>query len=267
MNKLSEIIKNITFCVEEANYAKVGNFWKDIVYFWKQHRLYYVDSGSSKMNLRSTCIELKAGYLYYIPQNSVVTASDTNELSHYFIHFRLNEVGNTLLNTFPVNTKGIPINDDEIRIFKKVISVINNEPKTPAGELLVNGCMQALLSRFMTELNDKSHDKNILRFYDIIQYIQNNTEKRISVTELASMANLNKVYFSNCFSKIVGQPPLQYIIDKKLQKAMHLMKDDGLTIKEIAYKLNFSDELYFSRLFKKKNGLSPSEFRQILKSN
>lgn len=128
--------------------------------------------------------------------------------------------------------------------------------------------MQIILSRFLrsNDVEEKFRNKNILRFFDIIQYIEDHIEEQITVRELANLAKLNDVYFSNCFSKVIGIPPLQYIIDKKLQHAMLLMQDGRLSIKEIAYRLNFSDESYFSRLFKKKTGIPPSEFRAALQN-
>ena len=266
MDELSELIRSVGFYLQEANFACVGTFWKNIVYVWKHHRIYYIESGKALMTLRSATLELEPGNLYYIPQNSVVTASNTQALSHYYIHFIPNAVGNTLLNAFPVFCKGVPSRPEDKEIFKTIIDVYNKPKLSNASQLFLNGYMQILLSRFVEKLDPSFDNQNVFRFFDIIHYIDTNIEKKITVKQLASMANLNEVYFSNCFSKIIGRSPLQYIIEKKLQHAMHLMQDERLSIKEIAFQLNFSDELYFSRLFKKKNGISPSEFRSFLAS-
>ncbi len=276
MEKLSEIVRSIGFYVREANFATVGDFWKDIVNFWKQHRFYYIKSGTAQIILKSASLNLTAGNLYYIPKNSVVTAINHEYLEHYFIHFETTDLGNTLLSSLlPVGgatpfiwvcAPGVVF--DVGNIFEKIISVVNGNGSGISSELYLNGMMQIILSRFLrsNDVEEKFRNKNILRFFDIIQYIEDHIEEQITVRELANLANLNDVYFSNCFSKVIGIPPLQYIIDKKLQHAMLLMQDGRLSIKEIAYRLNFSDESYFSRLFKKKTGIPPSEFRAALQN-
>lgn len=274
MEKLSEIVRSIGFYVREANFATVGDFWKDIVNFWKQHRFYYIKSGTAQIILKSASLNLTAGNLYYIPKNSVVTAINHEYLEHYFIHFETTDLGNTLLSSLlPVGggegeSTGIPAEKEDAEIFEKIISVVNGNGSGISSELYLNGMMQIILSRFLrsNDVEEKFRNKNILRFFDIIQYIEDHIEEQITVRELANLANLNDVYFSNCFSKVIGIPPLQYIIDKKLQHAMLLMQDGRLSIKEIAYRLNFSDESYFSRLFKKKTGIPPSEFRAALQN-
>lgn len=270
MEKLSEIVRSIGFYVREANFATVGDFWKDIVNFWKQHRFYYIKSGTAQIILKSASLNLTAGNLYYIPKNSVVTAINHEYLEHYFIHFETTDLGNTLLSSLlPVGGGGrVPVEKEDAEIFEKIISVVNGNDCGISSELYLNGMMQIILSRFLrsNDVEEKFRNKNILRFFDIIQYIEDHIEEQITVRELANLANLNDVYFSNCFSKVIGIPPLQYIIDKKLQHAMLLMQDGRLSIKEIAYRLNFSDESYFSRLFKKKTGIPPSEFRAALQN-
>ena len=107
MEKLSEIVRSIGFYVREANFATVGDFWKDIVNFWKQHRFYYIKSGTAQIILKSASLNLTAGNLYYIPKNSVVTAINHEYLEHYFIHFETTDLGNTLLSSLlPVGGGG-----------------------------------------------------------------------------------------------------------------------------------------------------------------
>lgn len=266
MRELSEMIRTVGFYVEEAGFATVGDFWKDIVSFWKKHRFYYIESGQAQMTLRNARLDLEPGMLYYIPKNSVITASNQGFLRHYYIHFEADETGNTFLSSLSPEG-GVPASPEDVGFFRAVLAAVEREDPSPSGALYLNGLMQIILSRFIGSLGENFGNRNILRFFDIMQYVENNVEKKITVKELAAMANLNEVYFSNCFSKAVGQPPLQYILEKKLQHAMVLLQDERLSIKEIAYRLNFGDVLYFSRLFKRKTKLSPSEFRNLFRQS
>lgn len=266
MSEVFEMIRTIGFYVEEAGFATVGGFWKDIVSFWKKHRFYYIESGRAQMTLRNTQLFLEPGMLYYIPKNSVITASNREFLKHYYIHFEANEIGNTLLSALSPECSA-PASPEDASAFQAVLATVDRKDNSPSGILYLNGLMQIILSRFIDSLGEDFGNRNILRFFEIIRYVENNIEKKITVGELAAMANLNEVYFSNCFSKAVGQPPLQFILGKKLQYAMTLLQDERLSVKEIAFRLNFSDELYFSRLFKRKTNFSPTEFRNLFRQS
>ncbi|MBQ4087516.1 MAG: helix-turn-helix transcriptional regulator [Clostridia bacterium] len=56
--------------------------------------------------------------------------------------------------------------------------------------------------------------------------------------------------------------PYSYLLDKRIDLSKQLLKNTNFSVKQIAYSLCFSDEFYFSNIFKKKVGISPSEFRK-----
>ncbi|MBQ8388946.1 MAG: helix-turn-helix transcriptional regulator [Clostridia bacterium] len=68
------------------------------------------------------------------------------------------------------------------------------------------------------------------------------------------------------FKKIFGITPYTYVLGKKIGFAKKLLVDTNLTVKEIATKLCFSDEYYFSNIFKAKTGLTPSQYRRSSES-
>ena len=61
----------------------------------------------------------------------------------------------------------------------------------------------------------------------------------------------------------LGTTPLQYINQKKIEKAQLLLITEELAVKEIAFQLAFDDYSYFSRLFKKTTGVTPQEYRRL----
>ncbi len=62
-------------------------------------------------------------------------------------------------------------------------------------------------------------------------------------------------------NRYVGKSPTEVIYDKQLIEAQILLKNTHLSVKEIANRLNFGDQNYFTRFFSKRVGLAPSEFR------
>ncbi|WP_068475742.1 helix-turn-helix domain-containing protein [Saccharicrinis aurantiacus] len=83
----------------------------------------------------------------------------------------------------------------------------------------------------------------------------------LSVDELAKLSNLSLSSFKREFKKAYNDSPQHYINSKRLEKAQHLLKTTALSISDIAYDTGFNDPQYFTRLFTKNIGASPSEFR------
>ncbi|UAL49372.1 AraC family transcriptional regulator [Sutcliffiella horikoshii] len=92
-----------------------------------------------------------------------------------------------------------------------------------------------------------------------IHYINNNSHKQLTVQDLAEKARMTPVSFARAFKKKTGIPPKEYVLDTKLKKAKELIvQNKGINIKDVALQIGIQDEFYFSRLFKKREGLSPS---------
>ncbi|MCH2207751.1 MAG: AraC family transcriptional regulator [Lentisphaerales bacterium] len=94
-----------------------------------------------------------------------------------------------------------------------------------------------------------------------IQFMRDNSEVQISLTELARVADLSVSRFSVVFKKKTGTSPNEYVLEMKMHKACNLLITTRMTVREIAQMLGFDDPYYFSRCFKKRMGDSPQIFR------
>jgi len=91
-----------------------------------------------------------------------------------------------------------------------------------------------------------------------------------SMDSIIKEIHLNPNYARDLFSKNVGCTPLQFLMDKRLDYAKQLIASRYLShysIREISYMCGFSDPYYFSRVFRKKVGVSPSEWERIINNN
>lgn len=99
------------------------------------------------------------------------------------------------------------------------------------------------------------------RFNDVFVYIEDNYNKDISTSELSDIAHISTYYFCRIFKQTTGKTPTEYINEVRLRKSIELMKKETMNITEIAIESGFNDANYFSRLFKKKYGVSPSKYQ------
>ncbi|GHV03126.1 transcriptional regulator [Clostridia bacterium] len=243
------------FSVQEAQSAKVGSFWKDIVLFYPYNRIYLVTDGNAELYLKNTALNLKPGRLYFIPAYSIVRGSCKDTFTHYFLHFQTDTLSETVLKAASFS-KDLPAPDGAEALFKIIVENITDANKLPAAALAVNGAFTVLLSHFF---RDFQFSGDVLRFADTLSFIDANLTQPISVEDLAARSGYNTVYFSNQFAKTFKVSPKTYIIQKRLDYACNLLIGFH-SVKQAALLSGFTDEAYFSRLFKKKTGISPTEF-------
>ena len=103
-----------------------------------------------------------------------------------------------------------------------------------------------------------SHSGNP-RLNDVIHYInQNYTQPNLSLSTLSSKFHFNPSYLSKIFHVEIGKSISQYIMDLRLCKAFELVQNSDMFIKEISLAVGYEDVGFFSKLFKRKFGESPS---------
>ncbi len=95
-------------------------------------------------------------------------------------------------------------------------------------------------------------------------YIQENFQKDISLDEVSREFDISPYYFSKLFKQEEGKNFIEYLTETRLKKARELLCNSQASIKEICAASGYSDPNYFSRIFKKYEGVTPSEFREKL---
>ena len=95
------------------------------------------------------------------------------------------------------------------------------------------------------------------------EYIQEHLSEEIKTAKLAQLCGITEKHFRSLFKQQYQVTPTQYIIRLRLDSAVKLLQQGGFAIGEIAEMVGISDIYYFSKLFKKQFGVSPSHFHSI----
>jgi len=107
----------------------------------------------------------------------------------------------------------------------------------------------------------QSHDRTEEYIRHAVSCIETEYMMDLSVVSIAERLNLNRSYFSDIFRKKIGRPPQTFLTDYRMQKAAMFMKDLNYTVTQAAFSSGYSDVFTFSRMFKKKYGLSPKAYK------
>jgi AraC family transcriptional regulator len=100
-----------------------------------------------------------------------------------------------------------------------------------------------------------------------IEYLRDQYSEEISLEEAAKVANLTPYHFIKTFKAYTGKTPYEYLMQVKIHKAKELLGSHNMTITEICYMCGFNNLSNFTSFFKKKVGVSPSQYRKILQKN
>lgn len=95
----------------------------------------------------------------------------------------------------------------------------------------------------------------------VIVYIRSHLDENKTVNDYARLVYLSGSYFANLFKKVTGTPVGQFVTVERMERAKDMLAE-GRAVQDIALALGYEGRQYFSELFKKHTGLTPSEFKQ-----
>lgn len=137
-------------------------------------------------------------------------------------------------------------------------------PEITAGVICeVRSIIFRCLSPFLDGINLESQRRNYQKYQIVLDYLHSAGNATTTIGELAERCHMSGDLLSRSFSRDLGIPLKRYMTRLLLANAEKLLRDPSMKICDVAARLQFADEYYFSRFFKKNTGNSPSEFRRL----
>lgn len=279
VEQMHPLVLNVGLAVHNADWN-----WKNVNSPFT--RLYYVTEGSAQIELPDGIYTLSPKHMYFIPAFTIHTNICKSNFVHYYLHIYEDHYSdNDWLDhwKFPVE---IEATDLDLALFKRLCEInphmtlqksdpttydnnptlmqnlIKNRQRAFCDKVESRGIVFQLLSRFFKQGQSKIEMEDN-RIAKTVLYIRKHLNEAIELEKLAEISCLSKDHFIRLFKKELGTTPLQYINQKKIEKAQLLLITEELAVKEIAFQLAFDDYSYFSRLFKKTTGVTPQEYRRL----
>ncbi|GGI97949.1 AraC family transcriptional regulator [Alicyclobacillus cellulosilyticus] len=97
-----------------------------------------------------------------------------------------------------------------------------------------------------------------------IAYMERNFARPLKLEELAQQASLSPFHFARLFKRVTGMSVMEYLLHYRIQQAKHLLRETRLSVREIADMVGFSDQSYFSKLFKRYEHMTPTAYRMTV---
>ncbi len=99
-------------------------------------------------------------------------------------------------------------------------------------------------------------------FVELVDYIENNLALELSVPELSSRCKLSTFHFIRQFKRTFLMTPHEYILQRRMERAKIMLQIEEYSIGEVARMVGFVDSGHFSKAFKQRCGMSPTQFRK-----
>ena len=126
-------------------------------------------------------------------------------------------------------------------------------------ELSMDEDSRILCSSAFNKKDDSSESRRIQK---VITFLNSNYQKEIRLLDVANYVNMSEVSFSRFMKKRTGKNYIEYLNDLRLGIASRHLVDSSKTVSEISYECGFNNLSNFNRIFKKRKGFTPKEFRE-----
>ena len=129
-------------------------------------------------------------------------------------------------------------------------------------ELLISIMQEITLNDHTTQNTVVSAHLNDIQ--NAICFIHEHLSESISLDDIAHAVNISRASLSSNFKKINGISPYEYLLIKRIEKSLTLLKNTDISILSIAQESGFSNLSNFNRIFKKINGMTPKDYRKSI---
>ena len=238
--------------------------------------LIYVLEGTCKYIVEDTEYAIEEGHLIVLhphsPHQRIIDASEqVTEFHVGFNHFYMDGLPEGYL--LPPDAPPVIMFNSYKQTFANCCEEIMNEQNKhePYKGLILKSLIMKLITLIIREhaLSQLHHiDSHNIEKSDrseivqtIIDYMNENYSKNISLSKLSQNMYLSPVYISKIFKEELSESPINYLIQLRLSKASELLEQNkDLSVKEVSQAVGYDDAYYFSKLFKKYYHTSPSKY-------
>ena len=250
-------------------------------------RLWLILDGHAVVRHHNQEFKLAAGQLHLVPPFMTHDCFCARRLDHYHLHFvsRVSTGVDLLaLLDFPFQIKA-PVDalshfrrleaiypDCKLPCFDPALDEYRRSPAlaeqaaqhiAPVDWFEANTRLAQLLHPFLKTANEHegAHAQTTRLFLSVQEFIHTHMHEPVLLGDLARVAGLHPTYFSDRFKRVVGVRPLDYLMQRRMERAQYLLLTSPASVKEIAGTVGIADPAYFSRVFTKLCRRTPSQYR------
>ncbi|MGN1409339.1 MAG: helix-turn-helix domain-containing protein [Eubacteriales bacterium] len=240
----------------------------DISSVRKDNYLVYISAGKMRTKAPEGVGVLEAGDFAVFGKNKPFhyIICEGEPIDYFWVHFGGYGASDILKSCgIQVDTRyRIGLHDTVKRAFEEIFDTFN--PKTDRFDLSANTSLLSLISllaKYASESDKGSQNERLKeRLKSSLEYLHAHYTENIDISALAAMDYLSTGRYRELFKSMMNSSPLEYITNLRLNMARELLSGTKLDIASVAEAAGYQDYRYFSRVFKKRFGSTPREYRR-----
>ncbi len=232
------------------------------------YRLFYVTQGKGTVTINSISYRVKKDSSFLVfPYLKFQLQSDLcDPLGYKWIEFK-GTVASWLISKTAFSIRKPVMKKIPVKNIEEYFDMGHEYVDKTYSICRINGKIFVLLSYYM-QYYPCNYEKNTNYVFIARDYIQKNHNKLdCTVTSVVNHVKIDRTYLYRLFKQETGMSIIQYINKCRMSHAAILLIDENISIKDVAYFVGFADQMYFSRMFKKINGQTPTEYRKSLNNH
>lgn len=232
------------------------------------YMLHCVTGGHGIFKSNGKVYHLKKGDIFYIQphKTTYMEADAVDPWTFYWVRFIGNLVPQYMKRINLSYQNPIIRQEDLPTVFQDVVDIVEYSQQTGPRDFYYQSKMFSILHALQLHFPKESTKNKVLQTTDIydraLRYIANNYEEQISVHDLVGYLNIDRSYLFRIFKKHSQTNPQEFITNYRLAKASELLKSKNNTVEYVALSCGFLSYQSFFRFFKKKYGISPTQYKK-----
>lgn len=221
-----------------------------------RHAFVFKLSGESRYDFSGHILHLKSGEMIYVPKGSTYTVQRTSQTESRFVSVNFDgEIPHAVPRLYPMGNY-MDIHHICSHLVKLWLF------RTPADEYKCLSILYDILSKVCAADKTQYYDhRQYHRIEPAVEYLKSHVfDSHLNAGQLHLLCGVSDTYFRRIFISQFGTSPQKYISNQRLSQAKRLLENgDYNTVGEVALSVGYEDALYFSRIFKERYGIPPSE--------
>jgi AraC family transcriptional regulator, arabinose operon regulatory protein len=238
------------------------------------HQAWLVVSGSARLTIAGTDRQLRGGAVALVPQAVPHWAEHDplSPLQAYVLHFETRVLGEHAPGALAALPSLLWPEAEVMHELVAAAATMSREvgDRSPEHVLLANAAITRLFGLLWSvdaALRRSGVASAMLpghvRLAPVLAYIADHFASPLTLAELAVVAGVSPTHLCHLFSDTVGLSPLQYLQRFRMRRARHLLETTSLVVADIGRRVGFADPAYFSRAFRRLEGMTPSHYREL----
>ncbi len=246
--------------------AKYTGDWHSVPHTHSYAELFYVVGGMGHIQIDQELYPVSARQLVIINPNVIHTEVSMNAAPLEYVVLGIEGL-ELSLNLNQESRFKILDHHDADNIYTCIRNILQEtHSELPGSETICQAYMEILVTRLMRStdfaLNKNPRPSSNNQCAAVRRYIDAHFKESLTLDKLAEIARVNKYYLVHSFTAEFGISPITYQLNRRIEESCYLLQQTDMSLAQIAQILGFSSSSYFSQIFRRYKGMTPSEYRK-----